>query len=257
MYNLLLLAQKPIGMDCYSYIRQLSSSKMLLSGVVTNKSTNNWWRNNDIYLDCMAHGLTIIDNSRSNNDEIIQFINRHKVNLIVSIQHSWILSEQILKAVNFQAYNLHLAKLPEYKGYNTFTHALLNREKEYSVTMHKMAAAVDAGDIILQKSFPIKQKDTAKSVYSKSVALGFEVFREFISMLLSGKELMFRSHTGKACFYKRDSLDGMRCILDPTNYDEVDVKSRAFCFPPFESAYLLINGKKIHLIPDDLESREE
>ena len=71
------------------------------------------------------NNIKFISNEKKNENEIIDSIKEHKINLIISVQHCWIFSDKILKSVNGNAYNLHNAKLPDYKGYNTINHAIL------------------------------------------------------------------------------------------------------------------------------------
>jgi len=51
--------------------------------------------------------------------------------------------------------NVHQAKIPEYRGGGTTFWALYNGEKEVGVTIHEVAAEVDAGRIILQETIPL------------------------------------------------------------------------------------------------------
>ena len=49
-----------------------------------------------------------------------------------------------------------------YRGYNTCNHAILNGEKFYSVTIHRMLGLVDAGEIVLEATW--KTKDFRLSI---------------------------------------------------------------------------------------------
>ena len=124
--RLLFLGQKPIAEACYNILQNLNlKEEITLCGVVSNSARNVWWRSNSIY-QIRPSTMHFIDNDKKNEEEILWLIKTKKVNTIVSVQHPWILSSEILDKVKGNAYNLHLAKLPEYRGFNSFTHAILN-----------------------------------------------------------------------------------------------------------------------------------
>ena len=63
----------------------------------------------------------------------------YKINMIISIQHPWIISKSILDAVDGFAFNIHFGKLPEYRGHHLGIHSILNGEKTFTTTCHWMA----------------------------------------------------------------------------------------------------------------------
>ncbi len=49
-------------------------------------------------------------------------------------------------------WNVHASLLPKYRGAAPIQRAIENGEKETGITIYKMAEALDAGDIAIQKS---------------------------------------------------------------------------------------------------------
>lgn len=151
--------------------------------------------------------IEVIDITNRNEELILQAIKKHSINILISVQHLWILSPEILNAVRGKAYNLHNAKLPEYKGYNTIQHALRNGEKEYWTTIHIIEPEVDSGDILYERSFPIEEVDTVASIYYKSIPFAVENFRDFMKELYAGGNFPRKKITQAGHFYKkRDSI---------------------------------------------------
>ena len=60
--------------------------------------------------------------------------------------------------------NIHGALLPQYRGANPIQWALINDEPETGVTMHRLAAGIDEGDIISQRRVRIGFADTWRDV---------------------------------------------------------------------------------------------
>ena len=162
-------------------------------------------------------GVETIDNAKRNEPIILSAIERRNIDAIVSVQHIWVLSQEVLDAVNQKAYNLHNAKLPEYGGYNTITHAILNGETEYWTTIHVMGKDVDVGDILYERAITIDETDTAWSLYMKSVPVAVDNFKEFSEILVSGRTLVGRPITGDVHFYKRIDADILRMGADFKN----------------------------------------
>lgn len=251
MFNIIYMGQKPIGEMCFQKLIEMQGPKLKIGAVVTNKRKDNvWWENNAIYEYAVKEQVPFIDNDKKNFQKIIEIIKQKKINFIISVGHKYIISDEILALVNYQAVNLHLAKLPEYQGYYSYNHAILNREKEYGVTLHWMEKEVDAGDYLYMPVFPIEESDTAYSLYIKSLNKGSELFSKFLSRLAEGEKLPRLSMGSKKSFYDRHSLDGKRRIDDISDLKQIKYKSRAFYFPPFENAYIEIEGKKYYIIPE-------
>ena len=246
--NILYLGQKEIGEQCFGILFDMYKNKKINLVVSSNISENVWWRKNNIYKVCMENNIPFFSNE--NKDEMIinEYIIKYQCTMIISVQHNLILSRKTLQLVNYKAFNLHLAKLPEYQGYCSYNHAILNGDQYYGVTLHWMTEKVDFGEIAYYKEFDITINDTAYSLYVKSVNTGIEIFKEFISGLYKGyiPKIVMKGTPG---FYKRKSIETWKEIRNFDDESQVDRIIRACYFPPFDGAYINICGKKVFLIP--------
>ncbi|MEY8336181.1 formyltransferase family protein [Lachnospiraceae bacterium 47-T17] len=244
------MGQKPIGELCFEELVRRQNDKYNVVAVVSNMDKENvWWKENGIYEQCISKNIAFIDNTKRNEEKIKELIVGENIDFIVSVGHGWILSDQILALVNYRAVNLHLAMLPEYQGNFTYNHAILNGEDKYGVTFHWMTDKVDTGDYIFTNDFSIQDNDTAYSLYLKSVDAGLSLFKQFIDYICENKELPRRSMRRKSHFYSRTSLQGLKEIQNNASLEDIARKSRAFYFPPFEGAYMVIQGEKYYVYP--------
>ena len=251
MHKIMFLGQKPIGERCLKIISNSCGENLQIAAIVSNKDGNSvWWKNNEGYQYAARHNIPFIDNSKRNADEIKACIKENDINFLISVQHGWIIDKETLSMVNGNAVNLHLAQLPEYQGNFSFNHAILNGDKKYGITLHYMKEEVDTGDYVMMPTFDITEKDTAYSLYNKSMDLAEEAFKDFIKMLSSGEELPRNKMSGTPRFYARNSIDGLRMISDISDKKEVRAKAHAFYFPPFERAYAVIDGSKYYVEPE-------
>ena len=69
---------------------------------------------------------------------------------------------------DFPMVNLHPAPLPRFRGAWPMPCMLLRGEAEGGVVLHKMARDFDAGDILLETSFPLSPADTLKDYMAKT-----------------------------------------------------------------------------------------
>lgn len=251
MNRVLLLSQKPLGEKCFDMLMKQQSHNFKLLGVVSNKSKNVWWNSNKIYKKTLNTKINFIDNAKRNEDLIYQFIIDNKINLLISVQHSWILSSKIIESVNNNAFNLHNAKLPKFKGNNIFSHVILNGEKTHTSTMHYIAKKVDMGDIVLEREIEVDDYFTSEMLYIKAQANALKLFKEFIHLLKTQNTLERKRIIGEGTFYNKNSIEKLKEIQNSLNFDEVDRKARAFFFPPFEPAFFVIKNKKYYVLPEN------
>jgi len=246
------MGQKPLGEKCFFLLQNCNCDNFKTLAVVSNTSSEEvWWRSNGIFRYCNDNNIPFITNSSKNEVLIKDFISKLRINTIISVQHKWIISSEIIDRVGGEAFNLHKAPLPKYKGFNTFTHAILNGEKEYASTIHKMISQVDTGNIVMQEFFDISPEETALSLFTKAQNYAYKLFRAFIQKLISNDPIITSEMVGNGFFYSKNAINAHREILDISNDDELCKKIRAFFFPPFEPAYFISRGNKVYLVPQN------
>ena len=99
-----------------------------------------------------------------NSDDFFEKASSYDCDLFVSMSFNQIFRDRIIKVPKLKTINCHAGKLPFYRGRNILNWALINDEKEFGITIHYVDKGIDTGDIILQRCFPITNKDTYKSL---------------------------------------------------------------------------------------------
>ena len=79
-----------------------------------------------------------------------------------------ILSKRFIKNLVGKIINIHPSLLPKYKGLNTHSRAIKNKDKLAGCTVHYVTAKLDSGKIILQKKVKISAKDNPTSLAKES-----------------------------------------------------------------------------------------
>lgn len=84
----------------------------------------------------------------------------------ISYTYRYILTDEILKALNCQMLNIHNSYLPWNRGADPNIWSIID-DSPRGVTIHFMNAALDKGRIIAQTLVPLEENDTFKSSYEK------------------------------------------------------------------------------------------
>ena len=104
-------------------------------------------------------------------------------NIIFSVGYMKVIEKSII--VNFDVINLHPSILPTYKGLMTQKRMLINNEKYYGFTLHKVSNVLDEGEAISNKITKINTKDESE-LLKKHKSLEHEfVYKQFVNYLLS------------------------------------------------------------------------
>src|SRR5581483_7163002 len=86
-----------------------------------------------------------------------------------------ILPREILDLPRFGCLNVHTSLLPKYRGAAPIQWAILDDEPETGVTIMKMDAGLDTGDILTQRTTPIRSEDDSRTLHDRLASLGAEL----------------------------------------------------------------------------------
>tara|TARA_B110000444_G_C18436962_1_gene409505 strand:- start:45 stop:602 length:558 start_codon:yes stop_codon:yes gene_type:complete len=114
---------------------------------------------------------------------LLNIIKKNKITLICLAGYMKILSKNFIKKFRGKIINIHPSLLPKYKGVNTFTRIIKNKEKMSGCTVHHVNDKLDSGNIILKKSFSIDDKDDELSIKRKTQKMEYKAFSEAIVKL--------------------------------------------------------------------------
>ena len=79
-----------------------------------------------------------------------------------------IISTKLIKNYQKKIINIHPSLLPKFKGLNTFSRMLENKEKKAGCTVHYVNEKLDSGCTIVQKKFTINEKDNVIILKNKN-----------------------------------------------------------------------------------------
>ena len=118
-----------------------------------------------------------MDNKKKGEDEILQLLDKQKIDLIVLARYMQILSDDFVANYPNQIINIHHSFLPAFVGANPYQQAYEKGVKLIGATSHYVTADLDQGPIIEQAVLRISHKDTAEQLKAK----GRDIERQVIA----------------------------------------------------------------------------
>lgn len=249
--NVVLFGQKPIAAIVLSnLLHQIKEGAPLkVAFVCTNKLPKGWWASASLAEVAESHSIRIYDNSSSDYSPIEEHMATLPIDVLVSIQHPHIVPNSIIDRVNGNAFNLHLAPLPRFRGWNGASHAIIEQFSMFGVTLHTMTSDIDFGLIIDRQEFRITDDATAWSLYEESVRTGILVMARFFKRIATSglSTISGMPMDGESRYYKRDALGS---LLDVSGLAFTDLQRiwRATYFPPYPPAYFQTPNGPVQLI---------
>lgn len=173
--SIIFLGAKSIGYYCFKLlIDNAERLNLEIKGVLTNENTK---IGSELSLKKLAdeHKINLIENL----DEM------PNVDFIYSVQYHLILKAKDIRKANKIAVNLHMAPLPDYRGCNQFSYAIVDEKREFGVTIHLIDEKIDHGDILFEKRFPIPDNCWIETLYDLSYQASLNLFKETLDDLIN------------------------------------------------------------------------
>jgi phosphoribosylglycinamide formyltransferase-1 len=135
-----------------------------------------------------AFAIPSAGRKRAEHDaEMIARLHQHKVDIVCLAGYMRIISPAFVAAFPNRILNVHPSLLPAFPGLDAQGQALDFGAKVAGCTVHFVDEAVDHGVIILQKTVPVHDDDTADTLASRILEQEHLAYPEAISLVLSGQ----------------------------------------------------------------------
>jgi methionyl-tRNA formyltransferase len=167
------------------------------------------------------------------------------------------ISGSVLKIFPWGVINLHFAPLPQYRGSGTLTHAMINQEKKYGVTLHLMDTNLDTGPIIEVGWTNLPSNKTAQEISQDLEIFAFSFFETHLRKILSRKfktqnqaEIITKQHI-QPQFCTKASVTKLYQLEASWPIEKIDRYLRALTTGKPQKPYFLFEGRKIFLSFDE------
>ena len=134
----------------------------------------------------LSQSLPVYQPTTLRDGEALELVKGLAPELTVVAAYGKLLPEEILAVPPLGSINVHSSLLPKYRGAAPINWAILNGEKTTGVSIMYMAKALDAGDVILQKSTAIGPEEDAPALTARLAELGAQALSETVAALAAG-----------------------------------------------------------------------
>ncbi len=124
--------------------------------------------------------ILINTNFKNYENKILFNLRKYNIEFICLAGYMKILSNSLIQNFQKKIINIHPSLLPKFKGLNTFSRMLKNKEIKAGCTVHYVNEKLDAGNTIVQKTFFINKNDNEQILKKKTQKLEYRAFPEAI-----------------------------------------------------------------------------
>jgi methionyl-tRNA formyltransferase len=120
----------------------------------------------------LSVNLPVLQPERARAEDFLAELRAGQPDLIAVAAYGQILPQSILDLPRYGCLNVHTSLLPKYRGAAPIQWAILNGEAETGVTIMKMNAGLDTGDILAQEKTEILPADNGETLHDRLAGLG-------------------------------------------------------------------------------------
>ena len=239
--KLVFLGSKPVGYQCLSYLlEQKAQLGIEVTGLLT-RSRKEFGEGNDLTQLAAEHQIPVLKS----------LAELPECDILYSVQYHEILKQEHISKVSELAVNLHMAPLPEYRGANQFTFAILENKKEFGATIHKIDTRIDHGDILFQDRFAIPEHCWVDDLYQLTLQSSVRLFTTTLANVISGDfiatpQQQLEKERGTSLHYKNE-MASLKILDLSWDKERIERTIRATSMPGFEPPYFIMDGKKVYV----------
>ena len=196
-----------------------------------------------------ALNVQILQPEKINNEPSLNQIKALELDLMVVAAYGQIFSQTLLDLPRHGCINIHASLLPRWRGAAPIQNAILAGDKETGVSIMQMCKAMDAGDVWLQQSTPIKSMDTAQSLHDRLAQIGGDIILSAINKVEEQSERPIKQLQNSITYCsKLQKSDG----LINWNEDNQLIQRKIRAFFPWPGTYTMFAGRRISIIEASL-----
>lgn len=124
-----------------------------------------WWQS--LATLARERGIPVLYPTSLRDPALAGLLASFEPDFLFSFYYRHMIPTRLLALAARGAYNLHGSLLPHYRGRAPVNWVLVNGETRTGVSLHRMVAMADAGDLVDQEPVAIESRDTAYSLFTK------------------------------------------------------------------------------------------
>ena len=165
--------------------------------------------------------------------------------ILVVAAYGKILPPALLALPTLAPINVHASLLPRYRGAAPIAASILAGDAATGVTIMLMSAALDAGDMLLQRTLPISAEDTTESLTTALAGLGATALTEALGALRGAGLQAEPQDVGRVTYAPRLAKDDGRVDWQR---EAAAIERMVRAFTPWPSAFTTLGGRTVKIL---------
>lgn len=196
-------------------------------------------------------GITVYQPKRVREPEFLETLKELSPDVVVVVAFGQIIPQAVLDVPKLGCLNVHGSLLPKYRGAAPIQWAVIDGECESGVTIMRMDAGLDTGDMITTRVVKLEDKETGGSLFDKLSQAGADLLTETLDKLEAGEVSYEKQPAESSTDYARmlKKEDGQ---ID-WNKSAAELERLIRGLNPWPSAYTHLDGKTLKIWMADAE----
>jgi len=195
-------------------------------------------------------GIPVLQPTSLRTPDFLAQITEIKPDLVVTAAYGKILPQAVLDVPSYGCLNVHASLLPRHRGAAPIQWAILAGDAETGITVMKMDAGMDTGDILTVVRTPIGQDTTTAELTGTLASLGASLLAETIPSYLSGNITPIRQDD--ALVTLSPPIRKEQGMLD-WSLSAQDIHNRVRALSTWPGAYTYLDGSRIKIFTSAID----
>jgi methionyl-tRNA formyltransferase len=131
-------------------------------------------------------GITVLQPTKVRTEAFVDELRALRPDLILVAAYGRILTPAVLQVPTLGCINVHGSILPKYRGAAPIQTAILRGEHEAGVTIMRMDAGLDTGDMLLTGSQQVSEQETSATLIPKLAEMGGALLIQVLGQVAQG-----------------------------------------------------------------------
>ena len=191
-----------------------------------------------------AHNIEVRQPERLKDAEDQAALAALGADIMVVVAYGLLLPKPVLEAPRLGCINIHASLLPRWRGAAPIQRAILAGDSESGVTIMQMDEGLDTGDMLVIRTTPISDTDTAQTLHDRLAAIGAEAMLETLEQLAAGTAAPEKQDDAAANYAKK--LSKAEALVDWTQ-SAIEIDRLVRAFNPWPVAHTTLDGQSVRI----------
>jgi methionyl-tRNA formyltransferase len=192
-------------------------------------------------------GVPLFEPTQVNEAATLEALRLLAPDLAVLAGFSPIVGQPFVDLPRLGCINLHGGKLPQYRGSSPMNWALINGEREFTLSIIRVDAGIDTGDVLAERTFPIEGDHTIADLQQFANKVFPDMLLEVVVAAGAGTLRPRKQAESEAAYYPlRFPEDGL-LLFDTVTAAQAHDRIRALT-DPYPGAFTFWNGRRLTLL---------